>query len=152
MQTTPIAWKIVIDAEDPHRQAAFWAAALHYQLEDHSALIEHLLTAGAVGEQEILDFQGHRAWRDLAAVRHPEDPHDPGSDTGLGRRLLFQRVSEPKTTKNRLHLDLHPTPGERENEIARLEKLGASAQRRVVSAGSEWHIMTDPEGNEFCLH
>lgn len=40
-------------------------------------------------------------------VRHPEDPFDPLSGTGLGRRLLFNRVSEPKTGKNRVHLDIH---------------------------------------------
>ncbi|MFE6780491.1 VOC family protein [Streptomyces sp. NPDC057702] len=152
MQPTPLAWKVVIDAGDPHLQATFWAAALHYQIEDNSPLIERLLAAGVVSEGETVEFQGRRAWRDLIAVRHPDDPHDPGSDTGLGRRILFQRVPEPKTTKNRLHLDLHSAPGEREDEIARLEKLGARAQRRITTAGTEWCLMTDPEGNEFCLH
>ncbi|MBC3985675.1 VOC family protein [Streptomyces sp. AC536] len=152
MQQTPLAWKVVVDAEDPHRQATFWAAALRYRTEDNGALIERLLAAGAVGEQETVEFQGRRAWRDLVAVRHPDDPFDPGSDTGLGRRILFQRVPEPKATKNRLHLDLHSAPGERDEEIARLEELGATSLHRVSLGGIEWQVMTDPEGNEYCLH
>ncbi len=150
MQPTPLAWKV--DAEDPHRQATFWAAALRYRIEDNGALIERLLAAGAVDEQETVEFRGHRACRDLVAVRHPDDPFDPGSGTGLGRRILFQRVPEPKATKNRLHLDLHSAPGERDEEIARLEELGATSLHQVSRGGIEWQIMADPEGNEYCLH
>ncbi|WP_455362279.1 VOC family protein [Streptomyces sp. SYSU K21746] len=59
---------------------------------------------------------GRAAWRDFAAVRHPDDPHGQDSGTSLGRRLLFQRVPEGKTVRNRLHLDLHagvPRPAAR---------------------------------------
>ncbi|MYU24287.1 VOC family protein [Streptomyces sp. SID8352] len=148
----PLHYKIVIDAADPHAQADFWAAALHYTAEDHSRLIEGLLGAGAVPEEATVEIRGRRAWRDLAAVRHPDDPWQEGTGTGLGRRLLFQRVPEPKSGKNRLHLDLHSEPGRREEEIARLESLGASVLRRVAEQGGEWAHMLDPEGNDFCLH
>ncbi|MFI8827031.1 VOC family protein [Streptomyces sp. NPDC053431] len=149
---TALHWKLVIDAADPHAQAAFWAAALHYRQEDHSALVDRLLAAGAVPREATLTVQDRLAWRDLAAVRHPDEPFDPASDTGLGRRILFQRVPESKTVKNRLHLDLHPEPGSRDTEVARLEGLGAKVLRQVAEPGGSWTVMADPEGNEFCVH
>ncbi|MEU3253722.1 VOC family protein [Streptomyces sp. NPDC006997] len=149
---TPLHWKLVIDAADPHAQADFWAAALGYEVEDNSALIERLLGFDAVPAELTVESHGRRAWRDLIAVRHPDDPHDEESGTGLGRRLLFQRVPEPKTGKNRLHLDLHPGAGRRADEVERLRGLGASVLREVKEAGGEWVVMQDPEGNEFCVH
>ncbi|MFE5582644.1 VOC family protein [Kitasatospora sp. NPDC056531] len=145
----PLHWKLVIDCADPHRQAAFWGAALDYTVEDHSALIARLLAAGAVTPDALTELDGRPAWRALAAVRHPEDPFDPASDTGLGRRLLFQAVPETKHGKNRLHLDVHPGPGERAATVTRLEALGATVLREVKEPGGEWTVMTDPEGNEF---
>lgn len=147
----PLHWKIVIDAADPHGQADFWAAALHYTAEDNSALVERLLSAGALPAEATVEYHGRAAFRDLIAVRHPDDPYDPESGTGLGRRLLFQRVPEPKTGKNRLHLDLHAGPGRRAQEVARLEALGAQVVREVREPGGEWVLMRDPEGNEFCV-
>ncbi|MEU9352212.1 VOC family protein [Streptomyces griseoloalbus] len=150
--STPVHWKVVIDAADPHAQADFWAAALHYVVEDNSVLIGKLLDAGAVPAELTVESHGRHAWRDLAAVRHPDDPHEEESGTGRGRRLLFQRVPEAKTVKNRLHLDLHPGEGRREEELGRLEGLGARVLRRVEEPSGGWLVMTDPEGNEFCLH
>ncbi|GAA1432935.1 VOC family protein [Streptomyces thermospinosisporus] len=150
--SAPVHWKVVIDAGDPHAQADFWAAALGYVVEDNSALIGKLLAAGAVPEEAVVEHHGRHAFRDLVAVRQPDDPVDENSGTGLGRRLLFQRVPEPKTVKNRLHLDLHPGEGRREAEVARLEELGASVQRQVREPSGAWTVMLDPEGNEFCVH
>ena len=73
----------------------------------------------------------------------PEKDRMPG--------LLFVPVPEPKSVKNRLHLDLHAAAGERESEVQRLEGLGASVLRHVKEPGGEWAVMTDPEGNEFCV-
>ncbi|MFE2096410.1 VOC family protein [Streptomyces sp. NPDC059468] len=147
----PLHWKLVIDAADPHAQADFWAAALHYTAEDNSALVERLLSLGALPEEATVEYHGRRAFRDLIAVRHPDDPHDPDSGTGLGRRLLFQRVPEAKTAKNRLHLDLHPGAGRRADEVARLTALGARVLREVEGPAGDWTVMADPEGNEFCV-
>ncbi|MER6613381.1 VOC family protein [Streptomyces xantholiticus] len=144
-------WKLVIDATDPHAQADFWAGALGYLVEDNSPLIEQLLALGAAPAEETIESHGRKAWRDLAAVRHPDDPHDERSGMGLGRRLLFQRVPEAKTGKNRLHIDLHAEPGQMDAETARLESLGAAVLRRVSEPGGTWVVMTDPEGNEFCV-
>ncbi|MFI2436781.1 VOC family protein [Streptomyces sp. NPDC018693] len=147
----PLPWKLVIDCADPHAQADFWAAALHYEAEDNSALIERLLGMGALPGAATVEYHGRAAFRDLVAVRHPEDPYDPDSGTGLGRRLLFQRVPEAKTVKNRLHLDLHVGGERRAAEVERLTALGASALREVKEQGGEWVVMADPEGNEFCV-
>ncbi|MFI7297813.1 VOC family protein [Streptomyces sp. NPDC050121] len=148
----PVHWKVVVDSADPHAQADFWAAALHYTVEDNSALIERLLELGALPGAATVEFHGRPAFLDLIAVRHPDDPYDPDSGTGLGRRLLFQRVPEPKTVKNRLHLDLHPGAQLRAGEVERLKALGASVLREVNEPSGAWVVMTDPEGNEFCVN
>ncbi|WP_460068503.1 VOC family protein [Streptomyces sp. YKOK-I1] len=148
---SPVHWKLVVDAADPHAQADFWAGALHYAVEDNSALVERLLAAGALPGAATVEFHGRPAFRDLIAVRHPEDPFDADSGTGLGRRLLFQRVPEAKTVKNRLHLDLHPGAGRRADEVERLRALGARVLREVKEPSGEWTVMADPEGNEFCV-
>ncbi len=148
----PVHWKLVIDAADPHAQADFWSAALGYTAEDNSALIEQLLGLGALPAEATVDFHGRAAFRDLIAVRHPDDPYDTERGTGLGRRILFQRVPEPKTGKNRLHLDLHPGEGRRDDEVERLRALGAAILRDVKEPSGAWVVMADPEGNEFCVH
>ncbi|MEU5714727.1 VOC family protein [Streptomyces sp. NPDC020403] len=144
-------WKLVIDANDPHGQADFWAEALGYLVEDNSVLIGELLGAGILPESATVESHGRHAFRDLAAVRHPDDPYEQKSGTGLGRRLLFQRVPEPKTVKNRLHLDVHAAPGQRDAEVERLVHLGASVLRTVEQPGGSWQVLLDPEGNEFCV-
>ncbi|MEU5092913.1 VOC family protein [Streptomyces sp. NPDC021356] len=148
----PVHWKLVIDATDPHAQADFWAGALHYETEDNSAFVERLLELGALPGAATVEYHGRPAFRDLIAVRHPDDPYDPERGTGLGRRLLFQRVPGPKAGKNRLHLDLHPGDGRRAQEVERLKALGASVLREVRESAGQWVVMADPEGNEFCVH
>ena len=66
--------------------------------------------------------------------------------------LLFMRVPQGKTTKNRVHLDLWPTHTVRDAQIARALNLGAvliADMRR--SDGSGWAVLRDREGNEFCI-
>ena len=62
--------------------------------------------------------------------------------------LLFARVSERKTLKNRLHLDLRPD--DRDAAVARLLDLGA-AHTDVGQGEQSWVVLSDPEGNEFCV-
>ena len=68
-----------------------------------------------------------------------------------GPQLLLQRVAEPKSAKNRMHLDIHVT--DIEAEATRLEGLGATrtAGQPVSEHGHSWVLMADPEGNEFCV-
>ncbi|MFK5633549.1 MULTISPECIES: VOC family protein [unclassified Ornithinimicrobium] len=63
--------------------------------------------------------------------------------------LAFQRVEQPPTSRNRIHLDL--TGGERPHEVARLVELGASVVETRERDGSTWTILTDPAGNTFCV-
>ena len=69
---------------------------------------------------------------------------------GRGWPLLFQRVPEGKSVKNRLHLDVSP-PSTMQAEVDRLAEAGAAIVRRVDEHGSSWTVLTDPEGNEFCV-
>ncbi|HEY2278688.1 MAG TPA: VOC family protein [Streptosporangiaceae bacterium] len=66
--------------------------------------------------------------------------------------LLFLRVPERKTAKNRVHFDLWPTATVRDAEVDRALRLGATvlADRRQPG-GSGWVVLADPEGNEFCV-
>ena len=81
---------------------------------------------------------------DPAAGVVPPDPRLPG--------LLFVRVPEGKATKNRVHLDVMPAGRTRDEGVARLLELGAKVlDDRRRPDGSGWVVMTDPEGNEFCV-
>jgi len=64
--------------------------------------------------------------------------------------IVFLHVPEEKAMKNRVHIDVNPIDGTQDEEIARLEALGA---RRVdIGQGEQtWAVMADPEGNEFCV-
>lgn len=144
-----VDWKLVVDCSDPLQLARFWAPALGYEVEDNSVLIERLLGFGAIDDSDYTVIDGHKAFRLLAAVRHPDDPVEEESGTGLGRRLLFQAVPEAKQVKNRLHIDLHVGPEQRESEVRRLTEIGAKVLHRVEAHGSNHVTMADPEGNEF---
>ncbi|MEV8094034.1 VOC family protein [Kitasatospora sp. NPDC085879] len=144
-------WKIVVDCADPHRQTAFWSEALGYLVEDNSVLVERLIGQRVLPAEAWTEVGGRKAFRTMAAVRHPDDPFDPDTGIGHGRRLLFQAVPEPKTVKNRLHLDLHAGPERREAEVDRLVALGATVLARIDEPGSRHVTLADPEGNEFCV-
>jgi predicted enzyme related to lactoylglutathione lyase len=63
--------------------------------------------------------------------------------------LGLQKVSEPRVGKNRVHLDLQTD--DRAAEVARLTALGASLLAEHSAPGLWWTVLTDPEGNEFCV-
>ena len=82
-------------------------------------------------------------------------PDDPAALCNLGDgtpRLLFERVPEPKSTKNRVHIDIRPD-GRRDDEVARFISLGATlvADYRAENDGGGWVVLADPDGNEFCV-
>jgi len=88
----------------------------------------------------------------------PGDPNAPGHeecmivDPQTDHHILFIEVPEPKpAVKNRLHFDLRPREGLRDQEVERLLGIGASlvADRRTPEGG--WVVLADPEGNEFCV-
>lgn len=115
---------LAIDCADPSALARFWCAVLGYVVQDEA---DDLVTIG-----------------------------DPTAYDGTTRpgpvppTLTFARVPEGKTIKNRLHLDLNPADLEQAAEVRRLLALGA--RHSDVGQGDEsWVVLTDPEGNEFCV-
>ncbi len=91
----------------------------------------------------------------------PEDPengNEPGDPEGLlvapdnQVNLLFIKVPEPKSVKNRVHLDFMPTERTRDEEVARLLTIGANlVDDHRQPDGTGWVVFADPEGNEFCV-
>jgi predicted enzyme related to lactoylglutathione lyase len=65
--------------------------------------------------------------------------------------LRFQRVPEPKSVKNRLHLDV--SVEDLDEALARVERIGGRAisEQTLAEYGYDWRVVADPEGNEFCL-
>ena len=139
--------QITFDAADPRALAAFWAEALGYVVDsppDGFDTWDEALAAFGVPEEQ---------WNSRSAVVDPD---------GVGPRIFIQQVPEPKSAKNRLHLDLRAAPGlqgdERmaalETECERLVALGATRLYRVdpdPPLENGFITMADPEGNEFCL-
>ena len=129
---------IIIDCADPKNQAEFWSAALGWEV---------LYVGGwdaeiALGSTVV---QASESWSRIS-IDLPNMPN-----------LVFQRVPERKTAKNRLHFDLNA--GDMESQVSRLVALGASVVetrgRAVVGREQQgedvWTVMEHPEGNEFCV-
>ncbi|GAA1522257.1 VOC family protein [Streptomyces albidochromogenes] len=139
-------FQVTYDCADPGAQAEFWAHALGYRVqpppEGFSDWATALTACGVPPEHH----------NDRSAITDPD---------GKGPRVYFQKVPEGKTVKNRLHLDVRAAPGltgdvrmaALEEEATRLEALGAKRLTRLEPNGVDEGIivMTDPEGNEFCL-
>ena len=98
-------------------------------------------------------------WADLLGYHEAAaDPNEPGHEECMifspdGRsRVLFIEVPDDKVVKNRLHFDVSPTDGTRDEEVERLVGLGATvfADHRKPEGGG-WVTMADPEVNEFCV-
>jgi hypothetical protein len=133
--------QVAVDCRDPHALVRFWAEVLGLEIEDHSDQIAQLLAAGIATEADTIVLDGRRAWATAAACRHPD---------GALPRLLFQQVPEPKTVKNRWHLDVHVGEG-RDAEVERLCALGATRLWDGQQGPHSWVTLADPEGNEFCV-
>jgi predicted enzyme related to lactoylglutathione lyase len=74
-----------------------------------------------------------------------------GPDERAPVGMCFMPVTDPKTVKNRLHLDLTTEAGDRDAEIERLLALGASRVDVGQTGEESWTVLADPEGNEFCV-
>jgi catechol 2,3-dioxygenase-like lactoylglutathione lyase family enzyme len=113
--------ELVLDAADPERLATFWSEVLGY--------VE-------IGRED-----------DGGIEIGP-----PG--TGFGGpqpTLILNPTTDPRPTKLRLHIDVNPTDRDQDAELERLLALGAR-HAEVGQTGEEaWHVLQDPEGNEFCL-
>jgi predicted enzyme related to lactoylglutathione lyase len=74
-----------------------------------------------------------------------------GTDDRALVGMCFMPVSDPKTVKNRVHLDLTTSAADRDQEIERLLALGARRVDVGQTGTESWTVLADPEGNEFCV-
>jgi Glyoxalase-like domain len=112
---------LVVDANDPAGLARFWASALDWVIADEAA--------------EEVDI-----WP--AGYQYPDPSSVP---------LVFVPVPEPKTGKDRVHLDLATTSAAHQAElVSRLRDLGATPVN-IGQGDVPWVVLADPEGNEFCV-
>ncbi|MEU7022233.1 VOC family protein [Streptomyces sp. NPDC046203] len=115
--------ELTVDCHDPERLAAFWCAVLDFEVIDR-------------GEDKV----EIGSWvPTVEAVRARQMPPT----------LVFIRVPEGKTAKNRLHLDVSPIDRGTDEEVERLLALGATTVDVGQGPGRSWVVMADPEGNEF---
>ena len=110
---------LCVDAADPSAAAEFWEAALGWRRTYDEP------------DEVVLE----------PPAGSPED--------GVAPDLLFLRVPEGKTVKNRLHIDLRPD--DQAAEVARLEALGARRVDVGQQADVTWVVLADPFDNEFCV-
>lgn len=137
-------FSLTMDAADPLALGEFWAFALGYVREPPPAphaTWEETLTAWGLPTER---------WNDANAIVDPD---------GVGPRIFIQKVAEPKTAKNRLHIDVRVSSSaqqkDREGMRAKADPLVAAGATLVSVFDEEftghWIVMLDPEGNEFCV-
>jgi hypothetical protein len=143
-------FQIAIDAGEPHSLADWWADTLGWVVEpSDEAFIRRMIAEGHATDDDTLTWRGSLVWRTGAAIRHPDEF---GAGTGGTRpRMLFQSVPEPKTVKNRMHLDLRIGADDVHAVVARLTDRGATFLHTGSEGPHSWVTMADPEGNEFCV-
>lgn len=127
--------ELVVNCRDPRALAEFWCAVLGYRvLETLDGLVE-------IGPADFL-ADTPEAFSEEWKARVRAGPPAP--------TIVFAVVPEPKTVKNRLHIDVSPIDATHEAEVERILALGA--ERADVGQGDvSWTVLRDPEGNEFCV-
>jgi len=113
--------ELVIDAADPDRLAAFWSSVLGYVEIGRES--DGSIEIGPLG----------------AGFGGPQPT------------LILSPSSDARTGKLRLHIDVNATDRDQDAELERLLALGARPARVGQSGTESWHVLADPEGNEFCL-
>ena len=139
-------FQVVVDSRDPHGLADWWADALGWAVEpSDEEFIRKMISEGYASEDDTTTHNGSLVWKEGAAINHPD-----GRESGRPR-ILFQLVPEPKTVKNRVHLDVRTGAEKREAEVERLLAAGATFLHRGRQGPHEWVTVADPEGNELCI-
>lgn len=100
--------------------------------------------------RKVADFWSAALDRPLAQQPAPSDYFVALEPAGDGPGMFFIKVPEPKTVKNRVHLDLS-CGGDRQAEVERLLALGATRVGDYDEHGFSWTTLRDIEGNEFCV-
>ena len=111
---------VTVDCANPDGLAQFWSEAAGYEVKWQQG-----------GEFVILGPVGN------------------GQNHGDAIRLGLQRVPEPRSGKNRVHIDW--AADDRPAEVDRLVRLGATVLDERTVPGLSWTVLADPEGNEFCV-
>jgi len=145
--------QITIDCLEPRPLVSFWSLALGYTPEPPPG--------------------GHPGWNSYwRSIGVPDDELNDDSDlgdsivdpAGVGPRIWFQVVPEPKAVKNRLHLDIGVSGGRSVPLALRKERVAATVQRLVEAGATQQRVLEqegldhfavtlqDPAGNEFCVH
>ncbi|MFD6023986.1 VOC family protein [Streptomyces griseoluteus] len=113
--------ELVVDAADPERLAAFWSDVLGY------------VELGREDDGSI-------------------EIGPPGAGFGGPQpTLVLSPTADPRPAKLRLHIDVSPTDRDQPAELDRLLALGARPADIGQTGEETWHVLLDPEGNEFCL-
>jgi len=118
---------LTFDCADALKVGSFWSAALGRPLDPNAS--SDFATIGFGGRRDIV------GWAPVEPENHPT--------------WMFVKVPEPKVAKNRMHLDVMAS--DPDAEVDRLVELGATRVGYVEEYGYTWTVMTDPEGNEFCV-
>jgi len=95
---------------------------------------------------EVLDF--------VVLDREDDGTVEIGPREGFGGpqpTIILSRSAEPRQAKSRLHIDVNATDRDQDAELARLLALGARPADVGQTGEEQWHVLADPEGNEFCL-
>ena len=95
---------------------------------------------------EVLDF--------VVLDREEDGSLEIGPREGFGGpqpTIILSRRDEPERGKSRLHIDINATDRDQDAELERLLKLGARPADIGQTGEESWHVLADPEGNEFCL-
>jgi glyoxalase superfamily protein len=144
----PFEFQITVDASQPHVLADWWAETLGWAVEpSNEPFIRKMIAEGYATEDDTMTHNGALVWRAGAAIRHPDEL----AGGGTRPRILFQLVPEPKTVKNRWHLDVRVGEENVDAQVAALTERGASYLHKASQGPHWWVTMADPEGNEFCV-
>jgi hypothetical protein len=142
-----VNWTLTFDCANPVAQAAFWRLALGYVEASPP-------TGWATWEDWKRHFEiPEEEWNDGATIEDPD---------GIGPRISFLKVPEPKTAKNRVHPDIQAGGGRIVPTAERWPRVLAVVERLVLAGATATHVdevngtpdhvvMADPEGNEFCV-
>jgi hypothetical protein len=113
--------ELVLDARDPELLARFWCEVLGY------------VELGREGDDSI-----------------EIGPADAGFG-GPQPTNILNRSDDPRLGKLPLHIDVNPTDRDQDDELERLLAAGARPADVGQTGEESWHVLADPEGNEFCL-
>ncbi|MEN9748628.1 MAG: hypothetical protein RLZZ603_1320 [Actinomycetota bacterium] len=147
MNARPLNIQLVLDANNVHAQAAWWAKALGWVVEyPDPGFLDMLAEKGLLTDDSLVEFEGSRVFRTASAIHQEID----GKPTG--HRIYIRGVRAAKTERNRVHWDIEARPEPIDDVVARLEAIGAKKIGEHFQGPNRSVQMLDPENNEFCVH